>query len=94
MKKLSLLVLALGLLSGCASDSTQNQIPADYVEAGTVTPHGVAAVKQELFKVGIVAYTDSSAYPQPYRILVAPKNKAEAAAIIADFKNRPLSVGY
>jgi hypothetical protein len=92
---LALSVLCLSICSGCAHDSsTRTGIPANYVEAGTVTPHGVWTTKRELSKAGIIAYSDGSQYPLPYRILVAPENKDHAAAIISEIKKRPFNAGY
>lgn len=94
MRNLALIILCLGFFSGCAHEtSTQTKIPAEYVEAGTVTPHGVWTIKKELSKAGIAAYTDGSQYPLPYRVLVAPADKDRASAIISEIKNRPLSAG-
>lgn len=94
-RNLALIVLCLSLFSGCAHDtSTQTKIPANYIEAGTVTPHGVWTIKKELSEAGIIAYSDGSQYPLPYRILVAPENKDRASAIISEIKKRSLSAGY
>jgi len=95
MRNLALAAVCLGALSGCAHrPSTSSRIPANYVEAGTVTPHGVWTAKKKLSDAGIVAYSDGSQYPLPYRILVAPENKDRASSIISEIKKRPLSSGY
>lgn len=95
IKKLTWIAFALILFSGCAHESSrQAQIPVGYVEAGMVTPHGVWSVNQELSKAGIIAYSDGSQYPLPYRILVAPENKERASALISEIKARPLNAGY
>lgn len=78
------LILALGLFPGCASHSPPRvaTAPIGYVEAGSVTPHEVWKVKRALSRAGISAYTDGANYPLPYRILVPPDKRNEAADVI------------
>lgn len=95
---LSLLLLAASgasALVGCAHPpAARPAIPGHFVEAASVTPHGVATIKRELHRAGIVAYTDGSQYPLPYRVLVAPEDRERAARLVAEIKQRPTSVGY
>src|SRR5687768_14728826 len=73
---------------------TTQLTPAECVEIGTVTAHGVWDTKKALARAGIPAYTDGSQYPSPYRILVPPEYRDRAVAVLREIEQRPSSFGY
>lgn len=93
MRNLAFIALLIGL-PGCIHQASVSKVPAHYVEAGNVTPHGAWAIKKELSNAGIAAYTDGTGYPSPYRILVAPEQRKRASALIEEIKSRPSAAGY
>jgi len=93
---LYVLILCAALqFAGCetAPANVEPQDYAHYVEAGTVTAHGVWAIKKALAQAGIPAYTDGSEYPQ-YRILVPPAYRGQAVDVLKQIQQQPQSIGY
>jgi hypothetical protein len=86
----------VAVLVGCEHTPpvTTELTPAQCIEVGTVTAHGVSSTKKALARAGIPAYTDGSQYPLPYRILVPPEYRERAVAVLREVEQRPLTVGY
>lgn len=73
---------------------TPSAPPDHFVVVATVSTHGASAVRDRLLRADIADHLDGSLYPLPYRIWVAPENQERAAALIAEIKQSPFSIGY
>jgi hypothetical protein len=90
------ILFALAALVGCehTPSGTTKLDHMNYVEVGTVTPHGVWGTKKALAQAGIPAYTDGSRYPDSYRILVPPEYRERAVVVLKQIEQNPLNLGY